>query len=57
MKIEPRRTSARLDLGPTASLRFPLAAGTGRLAIDYRIRAAGNAAPAAGPALTLTAGF
>jgi hypothetical protein len=52
------RGAARLgDIGPSASLRFPLDGGSARLAIDYRHRIAGNAAPASGVALTLSAGF
>lgn len=52
-----QRGAARLDVGPSAGLRFPLGGGTGRIAVDYRLRAAGNAAPASGVALTLSAGF
>lgn len=49
--------AARLDLGPTVSLRFPLGEGTARLSADYRLRVAGNAAPAGSAAATLSAGF
>jgi len=52
-----QRGAARLDLGPSASLRFRLGEGTARLSADYRLRIAGNAEPAAGAALTLSAGF
>ena len=52
-----QRGVARLDLGPTASLKFRLGDGTGRVAVDYRLRVAGNAEPSAGAALTLSAGF
>ncbi len=52
-----QRGAERLDLGPSASLRFPLGEGTGRLALDYRLRVAGKAEPASGAALTLSAGF
>lgn len=52
-----QRGAARLDIGPSASLRLPLGAGSVRLAVDYRLRAAGDAAPASGAALTLSAGF
>lgn len=48
---------ARLDVGPSASLGFRLGSARGRLAADYRVRVAGNAEPASGPALTLSAGF
>lgn len=49
--------AARLDIGPTATLAVPLGSGGGRLTADWRFRVAGNAAPASGPALTLSAGF
>lgn len=52
-----QRGAARLDLGPSASLRFRLGEGTARVSADYRLRIAGNAEPAAGAALTLSAGF
>jgi hypothetical protein len=52
-----QRGAARVDLGPSASLRFRLGEGSGRVAVDYRLRVAGNAEPAAGAALTLSAGF
>lgn len=48
---------ARLDIGPSASLTFGVGEARGRLAADYRIRVAGAAEPASGPALTLSAGF
>lgn len=52
-----QRGAARLDLGPSAGVRFKLGEGTGRLALEYRLRVAGNAEPASGAALTLAAGF
>lgn len=52
-----QRGARRIDIGPSASVRLPLAIGSGRLAVDYRLRVAGNAAPASGAALTLVAGF
>lgn len=48
----------RLDLGPVASVIGR--AGNGpllRLEVDWRLRAAGNAAPGSGPALVLASGF
>ena len=48
---------ARLDLGPRASLRLATGPATSRLALDWRFRVAGNARPASGPTLTLSAGF
>lgn len=52
-----QRGAARLDVGPSASLMFPLGEASGRIALDYRLRVAGNAQPASGAALTLSAGF
>ena len=52
-----QRGAARLDLGPTASLRFRLGETSARLSADYRLRVGGNAEPASGAALTLSAGF
>ncbi|MXO72697.1 hypothetical protein GRI99_13775, partial [Altererythrobacter buctensis] len=52
-----QRGSSRLDVGPSASLTFDLGEARGRVAADYRIRVAGDARPASGPALTLSAGF
>jgi len=49
--------ASRLDLGPTAIVAFRLGKGFGRIAADYRVRVAGNAEPASGPALTVSAGF
>ncbi len=47
----------RLDLGPTASVELGLAQTSFRLSADYRFRAAGNARPGSGPAITLSAGY
>lgn len=47
----------RVDVGPSATLDFPLGGGQGRVSADWRLRAAGNAAPKSGPAITLSAGF
>lgn len=52
-----QRGANRLDLGPSASMRFRLGEGTARISADYRLRVAGNAAPAASAGLTFTAGF
>ena len=49
--------AARLDLGPRASLRVATGPATSRLALDWRFRVAGNARPASGPTLTISAGF
>lgn len=49
--------AARLDIGPTISLGINAAGKAARLGLDWRVRVAGDAAPASGPALTLSAGF
>jgi len=50
--------ASRLDLGPAATIEMPgPAAGAARMSVDWRFRVAGHAAPASGPALTLSAGF
>ena len=52
-----QKGAARLDIGPTASLAFNIGDTRSRLAVDYRFRVAGDAQPASGPAVTLSAGF
>ena len=52
-----QRDAARVDIGPSAAVTFPLARGRGRVSADYRFRVAGDVAPSSGPALTLSAGF
>lgn len=50
--------AARLDVGPSASMAVPVTEKVNvRASIDWRFRVAGDAAPASGPALTLSAGF
>ncbi|MXO58125.1 hypothetical protein GRI89_01005 [Altererythrobacter salegens] len=49
--------AARLDLGPSAAVSLKVGDVRSRLAVDYRIRVAGDAAPSSGPALTFSAGF
>lgn len=53
-----QRGASRLDVGPSATLT---ASGSGtaaaRVGVDWRFRVAGEAAPASGPAVTLSAGF
>jgi hypothetical protein len=49
--------ASRLDAGPGAVLGFPVGKGNARLAMDWRFRVAGSAAPKSGPAITLSAGF
>jgi hypothetical protein len=52
-----QREASRLDVGPSATVSFDLGRVRGRIAADYRFRVAGNAQPASGPALTVSAGF
>jgi len=53
-----QKGAARLDVGPSASLSLRIGDSAGaRLGLDWRFRVAGHAAPASGPALTLSAGF
>lgn len=49
--------ASRLDAGPSATLGLPLGKANARLAMDWRFRLTGNAAPKSGPAITLSAGF
>ena len=48
---------ARLDLGPQAALRLPVAGRSVTLAADWRVRVAGNAEPGSGPTLTVATDF
>lgn len=48
---------SRLDIGPRAELRLPIAGRRVRLGVEWRERVAGNARPDSGPALTLGADF
>lgn len=53
-----QKGASRLDLGPGATVSVPLNAKVfSRLALDWRFRVAGNAAPGSGPAVTFGAGF
>ena len=53
-----QKGTRRVDVGPSVSASFRVGDEVyGRLSADYRVRVAGNAAPASGPALTLSAGF
>lgn len=47
----------RLDVGPHVSTRLPVAGAGVRIAAEWRVRVAGDAAPGSGPALTLSTGF
>jgi hypothetical protein len=52
-----QKGAGRLDLGPSAAMKFRLGDTQSRVALDYRVRVAGDAAPKSGPALTISAGF
>jgi hypothetical protein len=52
-----QKHAGRLDVGPTATVGFRLGEIRWRIALDYRVRVAGEANPASGPSLTLSAGF
>lgn len=47
----------RLDIGPELQIRLPLPRIATRIAVEWRERIAGRAAPASGVALTLAADF
>lgn len=47
----------RIDAGPTIGTEIPLGAARLRINADWRLRIAGDAAPASGPALTLSTSF
>lgn len=47
----------RVDIGPSIRLELDGGKATVRLSADYRLRVAGDAEPASGPALTLISGF
>lgn len=49
---------SRVDVAPGVTLGLPMGgAASARLALDWRLRVAGDARPESGPALTLSAGF
>jgi len=47
----------RVDIGPGVTVGMRLGSTNARLSADWRFRVAGQAAPASGPAITLSAGF
>jgi len=49
--------AARLDVGPHLALRVPAGATTVSVAVDGRLRVAGDARPGSGAALTLSTDF
>jgi hypothetical protein len=53
-----QKGASRLDAGPSLTFGHTIGGKGGvRLGADWRFRVAGNAAPASGPAITLSAGF
>ncbi|WJY19159.1 hypothetical protein QQS45_02680 [Alteriqipengyuania flavescens] len=49
--------AARLDVGPGATMQLDLGQPAAQVALDWRFRVGGDAAPASGPAVTVTIGF
>jgi hypothetical protein len=52
-----QKFAERLDVGPTIGVDIDAGPVTARLAVDYRLQVAGDAAPGDGVALTLSTGF
>lgn len=52
-----QKGASRLDIGPSVSVNLQLGSVPARLAVDYRLRAAGSAVPRSGVAMTLSTGF
>lgn len=53
-----QKGASRLDAGPSATLGLPVSdTASARMALDWRFRIDGRAAPSSGPAFTLSAGF
>lgn len=52
-----QRDIRRLDVGPRVSLDLPLGIALTRIALDARVRVAGNARPGSGAALTVSTSF
>jgi len=48
---------ARLDVGPSVTIRVPIGGATVRIAPEWRARIAGAASPASGPALSIGIDF
>lgn len=55
--MDGKRWLHRVDMGPRAALALPLGDSSMTVALDWRQRIDGNALPASGAALTLSAGF
>lgn len=52
-----QRDITRLDIGPRASFDLPVGNVLTRIAVDGRVRIAGNARPGSGAAITVSTGF
>lgn len=52
-----QKGAARVDVGPSASMDVKLGTIPARVAADYRFRAAGDAEPGSGVAITISTGF
>ena len=53
-----QKGASRLDVGPTANVRVQVGeSASAQVGVDWRFRVAGDAAPASGPAVTISAGF
>jgi len=52
-----QRDISRIDIGPRAALTVPLGTVSARIAVDWRLRVAGDARPASGAAITVSTGF
>jgi hypothetical protein len=52
-----QRQISRMDVGPRVDLRVPLGMTSARIALDWRLRIAGNARPGSGAAITVSTGF
>ena len=52
-----QRDIRRVDVGPRVSLDLPLGTSLTRIAVDARVRVAGNARPGSGAALTVSTSF
>ena len=52
-----QRKVSRMDIGPRADLSVPLGTMSARIALDWRVRVAGDARPGNGAAITVSTGF
>ena len=52
-----QRGVTRVDVGPRAAFTIPLGTTSARIAVDWRLRVAGDALPGSGAAITISTGF